>query len=325
MAAFGDTIFRIALVARALGALDERDMALLCELWVGSSSYFRSDSVSLEAAGRVVGVHGTTIKARLAKWRALGFLHGFTLDVDPAAYGGVGRQVQFSVAAPDKERALRAASLVDGVQHVLVFRDGWVGIPFYASSRPAAERTQRLLSTILEAHEVVKVSDTSEDYPDVKTIGMSGLDVDIVKVLLEDARRSPSQVATATDASVRTIERRSARLRSMEIISTLPRVDWARSGRIAAAFVVTTLDGAAAKSRALRVAPRQFTRNTQAEGVLRLGMWAPTLAKLEKDIERLRAVPGVRDVRARVFERTIQAPGFNAWLGERLDQRAPRS
>src|SRR2546427_3677318 len=146
-------------------SLDDLDFHILRELIVGSGAYLRSDRVSMEAVARVVGVHRSTVADRIAKWGRIGFLTDWTSDVDPGALGLVGAHVHFQSRAQVRERALQLVSLVEGVEGILAFDQGWVGIIFMADSPDALTRTEKLLSGILEADRTARMVETAGGKP----------------------------------------------------------------------------------------------------------------------------------------------------------------
>src|SRR3989442_11364205 len=71
-------------------SLDELDFHLLRELIVGSGAYLRSDRVSLEAVGRAVGVHRSTVADRLPEGGRVRFFTEWSIRVAPGTLGPVG-------------------------------------------------------------------------------------------------------------------------------------------------------------------------------------------------------------------------------------------
>src|SRR3989475_13113005 len=119
----------------------------------------------MEAEARVVGINRFTVADRIAKWGRVGFLTDWTSDVEPGALGLVGAHVHFQSRAQVRERALQLVSLVEGVEGILAFDQGWVGIIFMADSPDALTRTEKLLSEILEADRTARMVDTAGGHP----------------------------------------------------------------------------------------------------------------------------------------------------------------
>src|SRR3989442_13648 len=167
-----------------MNALDQLDCRMRRELIVGTGSYLRSGRVRLEAVDRAVGVHRSTVADRIAKWARIGFLTDWTIDIDPGALGLVGALVHFHSRAQALQRALQLASLVEGVEGVLAFDQGWVGIIFMADSPGALNRTEKLLSEILEADRTTRMVDTAGDYPDSRLGPLSAPDGKLLTALI---------------------------------------------------------------------------------------------------------------------------------------------
>src|SRR3989441_12484731 len=118
---------------------------------VGGGPYLRSDRVSLGSLARAVGVHRSTVADRLARWSRIGLLEDWTIDVDPAAFGLVGAHVHFDSTAEPRERALVLAALVEGVEGVLPFDRGYVGVIFMAAALGALRGTEEPQGRSLQA------------------------------------------------------------------------------------------------------------------------------------------------------------------------------
>ncbi|MHB8606464.1 MAG: winged helix-turn-helix transcriptional regulator [Thermoplasmatota archaeon] len=304
---------------------DEVDFEILRELWVGSGTYFRSDRVSLDAVARALGLHRSTVAARLAKWKRSGALVAFTIDVDPTAIALVGTHTQFRVGAEDHEEAIARAARVPGVPAVLAFADRWVGVPLFARSSAETERRIAELARIFEASEVVRVSDTRVDFRDARAVPLDALDARLLGLLIGDSRQSPRALARSAGASLRTVERHLARLRRESVYYVLPQVDFGRVRGIIAAYVFFGLPEAPRRTSVLRQAlskvPRIFNRQIEAPRVARLGLYAPTLRELERDVDAIRKVPGVSDVRVRLYTGLRTDAGFAKWILEKIEER----
>src|SRR5437870_10014147 len=195
---------------------------------VGSGAYLRNDRVSLGTMARAVGVHRSTVADRIAKWTRIGFLGDWTIDVDPAALDLVGAHVHFASRAQPRERALHLAALVEGVEGVLSFDQGWVGVIFMADSPAALARTETLLARILEAERSSRMVDTAVDYPDSPPVRLSPIDAKLLALLLRDSRQTPAVVAKKAHVTVRTVERRLERLRKAAVYYARPNFHYAR-------------------------------------------------------------------------------------------------
>src|SRR2546428_4551599 len=169
---------------------------------VGGGPYLRSDRVSLQSLARAVGVHRSTVADRLARWSRIGFMGEWTIDVDPAALGLVGAHVHFDSKAEPRERALVLAALVEGVEGVLAFDQGYVGVIFMADSPGALTRTETLLARILERPPATRIVDTAVDYPDSLPVRLSPIDARLLTILLDDSRQTPAAVAKKADVTV---------------------------------------------------------------------------------------------------------------------------
>ncbi len=266
-------------------SLDELDFHILRELIVGSGAYLRSDRVSLEAVARAVGVHRSTVADRIAKW---------------------GRIV------------------VEGVEGVLAFDQGWVGIIFMADSPDALNRTEKLLSEILEADRTTRMVDTAVDYPDSRLVPLSPLDGKLLTALIRDSRQTPTVLAKKVHVTVRTVERRLERLRKEEVhyIRPLVRFTGVRGVTFALlCFSYAARDREAALRTILERITNQVQRQVEAPTRGMLGTYG-SARELDDSARAVASIPGVKDVRLRILLGEVDPPGFAAWLSERILRRS---
>ncbi|MCI4371432.1 MAG: AsnC family transcriptional regulator [Thermoplasmata archaeon] len=304
--------------------LDDLDFRLVRELIVGSGAYLRSDRVSLEAIGRAVGVHRSTVADRMAKWGRIGFLNEWTIDVDPGTIGLVGAHVHFHARPGDRERALHLASLVEGVDAVLVFDQDWVGVIFMADSSDALTRTETLLSEILEADRSTRLVDTAVDYPESGPVALSPLDGNLLTAMNRDARQTPTVLAKKLHVTVRTVERRLERLRTSGVLYIRPLFRLAGVAGVTFGllfFSYPAPEREAALGRILERVPDFVARQVEAptRGILAIHGSA---RELDDTWKAVASVPGVRDVRLRILLGQLDSPGFADWLSERIRRRS---
>ncbi len=310
-----------------MDALDNLDFDILRELMVGSGAYLRSDRVSLGTMARAVGVHRSTVADRIAKWTRIGFLGDWTIDVDPAAVDLVGAHVHFQAKAQPRERALHLAALVEGVESVLAFDQEWVAIIFMADSPAALVRTETLLARILEAERKSRMVDTAVDYPETRPCPLSPIDAKLLKVLLRDSRQTPAVVAKKAHVTVRTVERRLERLRTAGVYYVRPIFHFGRIPGVSfglLCFQYSEGERSTALRQVLRLVTNQIGRQVEAptRGILLIH---GSMRELSESAEIAASVPGVHDVVLRTFLGETEAPGFPAWLSERIDRQSRAS
>lgn len=306
-----------------MDALDELDFHILRELMVGSGAYLRSDRVSLEAVARVVGVHRSTVADRIAKWGRIGFLADWTIDVDPAALDLVGAHVHFDSMAQPRDYALQLAALVEGVEGVLAFDQGCVGVVFMADSPAALTRTEELLARILEADRSSRMVDTAEDYPESRPFPLSPLDAKLLTVLQRDSRQTPTALAKKTGVTVRTVERRLERLRKAGVYYIRPNFHFTHVPGVSfglLCFRYSARDRVAGLRQILRIVTNQVGRQVEAPTRGMLVIYG-SAHELDASAKAVASVPGVREVILRILVGEVESPGFSAWLLERIQRR----
>jgi len=311
-----------------MDTFDELDFDILRELTVGSGDYLRSDRVSLEAMARAVGVHRSTVADRMARWSRLGFLGDWTIDVDPGALGLVGAHVHFVSKAQPRRRALQLAALVEGVAGVLAFDQSWVGVIFMADSADALTRTERLIARMLEAEQSSRIVDTALDYPESLPVRLSPVDAKLLTVLLHDSRQTPTAVAKKAHVTVRTVERRLGRLRKAGVYFVRPIFHFAQVPGVSFGFLCFEYSKGArevALRQILRIVTNQVGRQVEAPTRGQLVIYG-SARELDDAVQAVASIPGVRDVFLRTLVGEVEAPGFAAWLSERIDRQSkPRA
>jgi len=308
-------------------AFDATDFHILRELWVGSGTYFRTDRVSLEQVARKVGVHRSTVAARLAKWMRTGFLERFSIDLDPCALGLVGAHVHLRTRAKPFDRALALALQVEGVQAIMEFDQGWVAVLLWADTPDACDRTLALLRGIFEAGDQVGVANTAVDFPDAKPVPLTASDVRLLLALREDARRSPAELAALVGVSARTVERRLERMREEEVFYVLPRIRFEAATGMLHGYLRVALGGRAreATRRAVfEAVPDWVVRQAITPRVVRFAVFGRSLRDLQRMADAAAKVPGVDEAVLRLKVAFHEGAHFDAWLRERLERHAAR-
>jgi DNA-binding Lrp family transcriptional regulator len=307
-----------------MDALDPLDFHILRELIVGSGAYFRSDRVSLEAVARAVGVHRSTVADRIAKWSRIGFLRDWTIDVDPGTLGLVGAHVHFHSRAEDRERALQLVALVEGVDGVLEFDQGWIGVIFMADSPDALTRTEKLLAGILEADRSSRMVDTASDFPDSLPFPLSPLDAKLLLSLIRDSRQTPTVLARKAHVTVRTVERRLGSLRKAGVHYIRPILRFSAVRGVTFGllwFRYAAGDREVALPQILERVTNLVGRQVEAPTRGMVAIYG-SVRELDHAAKAIASLPGVHGVQLRILLGDRQPPGFADWLSERIRRRS---
>lgn len=180
---------------------------------------------SADIADRV-GLHPSTVRARIRDWQDCGFLRGYDVLVHPALFGAEWFVASVRLDDPAKRSAFfDELGLVEGVCGALDHVGGWVGVGLALDHPGAAGRRGELLAKLPGVGEVEVLFPARLPPP---TVDPTRLDWRIVREL----RRGPDDTLAATadrvGVTAKTLRRRYRALLEGHAIWTVARLDFRR-------------------------------------------------------------------------------------------------
>jgi DNA-binding Lrp family transcriptional regulator len=274
--------------------VDERDCRLLIELT-------RAPFEPYEALGRRLDITGTAVKKRLDRLEAEGIWLGLACGPSPKALGREGRLVVWGAPAPRAgPRDLLAAPEVAWAASA--YPTATVAMLYREDPKaPLPDELGRLAGRAPEA--VVVPHDPREV---AAREVLSPLDWRVVRAVAHEPRASVRALAEACGLSARVVRERRDAMFARGDLMAFPSVDATREeGAILYNAYVGAQDAEAIKGFRFGNAHRIVTHH-DPPGTFLVG-YVRTYAETHVAEERLRAMPGVRDVTFSVPQGTLVA------------------
>lgn len=307
--------------------LDETDAKILRELLLGEQVLFRSERTSLEAIARRLGVHRNTVAARLQRMVAAGGFLPLTLTVEPSQMG-LKRGVLWMELAPARrtEETLRSLWLVEGLQAVLQYHEGWLLIQYAEDERTVLSRGElagQLCGGVEGSWEVL----TWRDYEPRPPLRLTNTDLGIIRVLLQNARMPFPRIAKVLGVSSRTVERRFENLARTGAIMVMPAGTGTAKGMVMGHLRVY-LSAQGGRRRELLThldasLPEAVVRNLQHPKFASWVIMVPTVRDVESRAALVRSTPGVQKVGVRLLLGYRPNPRWPEWLVATLERKVP--
>lgn len=314
-----------AVVAQRSVNLDELDAKILRELLLGGPGLFRSERMTIDRIAQDLDAHRNTVALRLRRMREAGAFLPLTVTVDPSQTGLL-RGALWVRPPPElrTESVLQALWLVEGLQLVVQYMEGWL-VFVYGDDEATVENRASLVRHLCGDPKALWETQSWRDYPQLPLLELNQIDLGVIRLLLEDARRPLPRMARVLGVSSRTVERRFDRLTSSGAVMVLP----SRAERISRLGFVhlhvglagTGSDRQATLGRVDALLPSAIFRNLRHP---RFGSWMIAVtgsAELEDLVVRLRRVRGVTEVRVRLFLGFRLNPRWAEWLLRTLERK----
>lgn len=246
---------------------------------------------------RRVGVHGTTVKARLAALRARGILRDVVLAPHLSLLGARVFNVRFAFGSPaSKDAALRELSEMPEVYSTRDFvgNDGWVGV--LAKDPASAHETTMALGRKVGAIATEPVYEAQ--HPPIH-FAMRPVDRRILHAYAPNAHRDAESVAEDAGTSARTVRRRLARLSEAKAFSVFLNLDVGSMSGAVAIMLEVRLANESASALVLNAFPEWTFREAARGDLVLLYLSAPDLGRVQDLCRRASALPGVVGVTPR--------------------------
>lgn len=296
--------------------LDDLDVSILRELHTNTPKFNVRESFSDVA--RALGVDEETVRRRVKRAKALGFLPRWKLMVNPRLVGLEAAHFYAECGEVEKAKAIPQLELLDGIVYLVDFQGGGLRALLYYEDNESLERRLRLVSSICGSPQVTT---WKSEFPR-PSVRMKGVDWHILDAMKEDARRDPDAVAKSLGVSVRTVQRRLSIMNEGRAMYLVGPPDIERVGGLVCNFLVFCPDAQkkkAADSVVLSTLGRIGSSDTSGEHYSIFGVACENHTEAEKVKEKFRAMDGVRSVRMDVMRNFITV---QKWLSGEVRKRS---
>ncbi len=191
---------------------------LMRELW-GSPDIWNTKKSYVEIASKL-GVDEETVRNRVKHLRDSGFLLGYRLVPNPNLLGRTFASLRIEFKDREsKQAAIPLLSKVEGVMNIGSTYDKSVLVTLFAGED---QDFSKLLTALGVEGEISSVPGLGLRTTNFR---MTGLDWEIVSLLLRDAERKLDEIAKQLKVSTRTVKRRLNMMMKENAIFTMPMVD----------------------------------------------------------------------------------------------------
>lgn len=270
-----------------------------------------------------LGVEPETIKARLARMEAAGFIRFYQVYPNFRHLGLQASAYLFRV--PDEDRkaeAFRRIEPIDGLVEIHNFLGAEMCVDISYRNPTDLSKKLRLLSDF--TGDPGPTPFYERHMPDAKK-PLSRLDWRILKALRYRARRPLSKVAAEVNASVKTVRRRFDRMAEDGGLFIIPAVDPSKATGIVLYELLFYTTPDADRSTLNRILDANAERSiyhyvpsSQALGNFDLLLYAESTGEIEEMRQRGREVPGVAKVSTLVFRGWTE---YTDWIDAAIDER----
>jgi DNA-binding Lrp family transcriptional regulator len=260
-------------------------------------------------AARVLGLHGTTVKRRLAAMRETGLLRGIYLGPAPAIVGRKG--ADHHLIYPDAAAKRRAVDLLAqdplvwalyGLvgNEIIVQTSSPAGVDPHATAARLASETGARETRF---HHVI-------DWP-VPLEKVSALDLRILAALTDDAFRPVSDVAAEVGIAAKTVTSRMRVLANLRAFFVYPQVDYSKIQGGMTVYLDLPLDLGASEHAHVEIAnrfPLALCRSAKGAENGYVVMHAAGATDVEQMVRRAETIPGVRSVQSSLMHDSFMEP-----------------
>ena len=265
-----------------------------------------------------IGVDEETVRRRVKRARASGFLKGWKLVLNPHLIGleSMGMHLEID----DEERKPVVVSQIEKLDGVVILVD-FHGralriILYYQDERDLEGKLQRICSICGSD----KLTRWQGGFP-ASDLKMKRTDWEIVKAFPKDPRRSPSEVAEEVRVSTRTVKRRLTLMTENSSIFMLPELNYDKSLGVACDYLVVCSDEAKRRevnSQMRAKLDRVVFSLTDVKGFSIFALICVNLSEGEQIHKWIKGLDGVSEVRVDIMRENILV---EKWLDEEIEKR----
>jgi DNA-binding Lrp family transcriptional regulator len=271
------------------------------ELW-GSPDIWNTKKSYVEIAAKL-GVDEETVRNRVKHLRDSGFLLGYRLVPNPSLLGRTFASLRIEFKDREsKEAAIPLLSKVEGVMNIGSTYDKSVLVTLFADEDQDFSKLLIALGVEGEISSVPGLGLRTTNFC------MTGLDWEIVSLLLRDAERKLDEIAKQLKVSTRTVKRRLNMMMKENAIFTMPMVDLRKTEGISYQLRVVSEQGKKSeveKSVVAKIGDVVFRASDSQNGSV-FGFTGANVAQGNDILEWVKQQTGVRSVTMTIAERVVQ-------------------
>jgi DNA-binding Lrp family transcriptional regulator len=271
------------------------------ELW-GSPDIWNTKKSYVEIAAKL-GVDEETVRNRVKRLRDSGFLLGYRLVPNPDLLGRTFASLRIEFKDREsKQAAIPLLFKVEGVMNIGSTYDKSVLVTLFADQDQDFSKLLTALGVEAEISPVPGLGLRTTNFR------MTGLDWEIVSLLLRDAERKLDEIAKQLKVSTRTVKRRLNMMMKENAIFTMPMVDLRKTEGISYQLrVVSERDKKAEveESVVAKIGDVVFRASDSENGSV-FGFTGANVAEGSDILEWVQQQPAVKSASMTIAERVVQ-------------------
>lgn len=288
---------------------------LMRELW-GSPGLWNVKKTYVDLARRL-GVDEETVRNRIKYLKDSGFLLGWRLVPNPVLLRRSPSFLFLELEDQDsKDEIISRIGKMDGVVVIASIYGASMLITLFDDAEKNSEKKIMKMGIRAEAFTTPGIN-----LPSLMPVKMTVTDWQIVRLLLENAEKKLSEIASEIRVSTKTVNRRLGEMMNSRAIFTMPLVNLKKAGGISYHMIIQCEEGKTSEVGALvgsRIDNLVF-RAGAAKNDLIFGFNGTNVGEGNEILKWVKKLPGVKTVRMNIVEYVVHVFG---WLSKEVDKRA---
>jgi len=300
-----------------LSGLEKEYSDLMQELW-GSPSRWNSRRSYTDVARRL-GVDEETVRNRLRRLKESGTLIGWRLVPNPSLFGrsSIMQYLTFGSSLA-KEKAISKLKDLDGVIIAASLYSTDLLLTIFDDEERSASRELTSLGAEKKPSEMSGMGLPTTNFR------MTPTDWQITRLMLRDAEKKISQVASSVKVSIRTVKRRLDAMMDNSAVFIMPMIDQTKSTGVAYQVLVESEEGKKTEVDRLVTPkiPNLVFKTGDTSNNLIYGFSGRNVSEGKELLGWIRSQPGVRAARVNIVEKVEYV--FD-WLERETASRTTRT
>jgi DNA-binding Lrp family transcriptional regulator len=294
-------VVEVTIDKTSLWGQDKAYSDLMRELW-GSPSRWNVRKSSAEVASKL-GVDEETVRNRLKRLKESGFLLGWKLVPNPALLGRKSAFLLLEFEDPGlKEQAISRLRQMDGVASIANIYGKSLLITLFDDDEDHVSSNR--ISEMGIRGEVLIVPGMG--FPPT-TFRMTVTDWQIARLMLRNAEKKITEIATEVKVSTRTVKRRLNQMMDASAIFIMPMIDQRNSGGVSYQLMVESNEGKRSEVERLvaaKIGNLVFSAADSRNGSI-FGFTGRNVAEGNEILRWVKEQPGVKSARMNIVEEVV--------------------
>ena len=287
------------------------------ELW-GSPGLWNEKRTYVEVA-RKLGVDEETVRNRIRNLKDTGFLLGWRLLPNPTLLGCSSSFLFLELEDQDsKDEIISKISKMDGVMVIASIYGTSMLVTLLDDNEKSSEK--KLIELGIKSETFIL---PGMNLPGLMPFKMTVTDWRIIRLLLDNAEKKASEIASEIKVSKKTVNRRISEMMNSRAVFTMPLVNLKKAGGISYQMIIQCEEGRKSEVGALvatKIPNLVFTASA-AKNDLIFGFNGTNIAEGNDILKWAKNLPGVKAAKMNIVENVVHVYD---WLAREVDKRTSK-